>query len=187
MKRQDDGYTLVLVVVVLLVLSILSAGLLSTTLINLKNQRASVDRMAEKYVAQGELEKEIAKLEQQLKAASESSIKIDPVSSFEPGKYPGVTFPVEEEHYWIIAVTDWFADLPVEELTVGTKNPKTNEFSCLITRSVSTEKTEITAVLHICGLVEKVETDETTGNEIEFQVTFQEISYQAYQIGGAVE
>ena len=66
MKKHDEGYVMLLVVVVILVLSIVSASLMSMTVANLKNQRNSVNRMKEKYSAQGELEKEIAKIQRSI-------------------------------------------------------------------------------------------------------------------------
>ena len=71
MKKHDEGYVMLLVVVVILVLSIVSASLMSMTVANLKNQRNSVDRMQEKYSAQGELEKEIAKFQSRIPADEE--------------------------------------------------------------------------------------------------------------------
>lgn len=49
MKKHNEGYVLVLVLVVILVISLLSAAILSFSLKNLQNQQAAVDRMEEEY------------------------------------------------------------------------------------------------------------------------------------------
>ena len=64
MKKHDEGYALVLVLVVVLVLNIAAMGLMTLTLNNLKTQRNLVDRMVDKYDAQGEIEKVVAQLNQ---------------------------------------------------------------------------------------------------------------------------
>ena len=64
MKKHDEGYALVLVLVVVLVLNIAAVGLMTLTLNNLKTQRNLVDRMVDKYAAQGEIEKVVAQLNQ---------------------------------------------------------------------------------------------------------------------------
>ena len=72
MKKHDEGYALVLVLVVILVLGIVASSLLSFALSNLKNQRASIDRMADKYEAAGEIEKLVAVLSEPYEKQIES-------------------------------------------------------------------------------------------------------------------
>ena len=62
MKKHNEGYALVLVLVVLVVLSLVSVALMSVGLRNLKNQKAVGERMQDKYAAQGEIEKLTAAL-----------------------------------------------------------------------------------------------------------------------------
>lgn len=62
MRKHDEGYALVLVLVVMVVLSIAATSLMSVGLRNLKGQQAVGDRMVDKYAAQGEIEKLIATL-----------------------------------------------------------------------------------------------------------------------------
>ena len=59
MKKHNEGYTLVLVMVVLIVLSLLSTLILSASLRNLESQQNSVERMQDRYTARGQLEKMI--------------------------------------------------------------------------------------------------------------------------------
>lgn len=63
MKKHNEGYSLVLVLVVLTVLSLVASFILSFSLRNLQSQTASVERMEQKYAAAGEIEKIVAQLE----------------------------------------------------------------------------------------------------------------------------
>ena len=62
MKKHNEGYTLPLVLVVMIVLSLVALGVMSVSLHNLQAQQASIQRMESKYAAQGELEKAVANL-----------------------------------------------------------------------------------------------------------------------------
>lgn len=73
MKKHNEGYALVLVLVVLAVLSLVAMAMTAASLKNLQNQQASIERMEAKYAAQGEIEKVIAKLDQQIENATEVS------------------------------------------------------------------------------------------------------------------
>lgn len=63
MKKHNEGYSLVLVLVVLTVLSLVASFILSFSLRNLQSQTASVTRMQDEYKAAGEIEKIVAQLE----------------------------------------------------------------------------------------------------------------------------
>ena len=62
MKKHNEGYSLVLVLVVLTVIGLISAFILTFSLNNLKNQQASVERMQARYKVVGEIEKTVATL-----------------------------------------------------------------------------------------------------------------------------
>ena len=63
MRKYNEGYSLVLVLVVLTVIALLATFILSFSLSNLQNQQASLNRMQEDYAAAGEIEKYVAKIE----------------------------------------------------------------------------------------------------------------------------
>ena len=78
MRKYNEGYALVLVLVVLTVIGLLATFILSFSLSNLQNQQASLNRMQEEYVAAGEIEKSIVKLESQIDAeVGEITVVID--------------------------------------------------------------------------------------------------------------
>ena len=78
MRTYNEGYSLVLVLVVLTVIALLATFILSFSLSNLQNQQASLNRMQEEYAAAGEIEKSIVKLESQIDAeVEEITVVID--------------------------------------------------------------------------------------------------------------
>lgn len=62
-KRYDDGYVLVYVVVVIVILSILVPAACANSLRNLKAQQASVERMQQLYEAEGQIERFVAEMQ----------------------------------------------------------------------------------------------------------------------------
>ena len=65
MKKNNDGYVLPFVLVVMIVLCIISTSLMTAALRNLQMQQKFTERMVDKYAAQGEIEKVIACLSQE--------------------------------------------------------------------------------------------------------------------------
>lgn len=63
MKKHDEGYVLAFVLVVMVVLCLVALSIMSISLRNLQNQQASIQRMEDKYAAQGAIEKVVAQLE----------------------------------------------------------------------------------------------------------------------------
>ena len=61
--KRNDGYALSYVLVILLVLSVIAISTLSAPLRNLQTQQTSIERMQEKYLAQGKIEQMIAEIE----------------------------------------------------------------------------------------------------------------------------
>lgn len=101
MKKHDEGYALVLVLVVVLVLNIAAVGLMTLTLNNLKTQRNLVDRMVDKYAAQGEIEKVVAQLSQkkEFEVAAEPDLKeaiTQWMGTCVEGEYKNVEYKVEK-------------------------------------------------------------------------------------------
>ena len=63
MKKHDEGYALVFVVVVMAVLMLVALSVMSLSLRNLQSQQNSIERMEAKYAAQGQVEIIQAELE----------------------------------------------------------------------------------------------------------------------------
>lgn len=76
MKKHNEGYTLPLVMVVMVILCLVAVSIMSVALRNLKAQQASVQRMQDQYVAAGMIEKVVAQLEATDKNTTASLITI---------------------------------------------------------------------------------------------------------------
>lgn len=66
MKKHDEGYVLAFVMVVIVVLCLVAVSLMSVSLRNLETQNASVERMQDKYAAQGMIEQVVAAIDSEL-------------------------------------------------------------------------------------------------------------------------
>ena len=137
MKKHDEGYALVLVLVVVLVLNIAAVGLMTLTLNNLKTQRNLVDRMVDKYDAQGEIEKAVANLDAKLK---EETPKDDTIYA---GPEDAVVKWLEEKLGKVVTVE--------EDTVVG----KTFAYTIPLQASSKSGKTTIKCELTITGTVEQ--------------------------------
>ena len=60
MRKNNDGYVLPFVLVVMIVLCIISTSLMTAALMNLRIQQRFTEQMKDKYAAQGEIEKIVA-------------------------------------------------------------------------------------------------------------------------------
>lgn len=63
MKKHDEGYVLAYVVVIMAVLTTIALSVMSVSLSNLQKQRAEVERMQDKYAAEGAIEQAIEIIE----------------------------------------------------------------------------------------------------------------------------
>ena len=90
MRRHNEGYALVLVLVVLIVLSLLSTFLMSASLRNLESQQSSLTQMQDRYTAQGEIEKIVGQLKTQssveLQDSEDHSVCFDTVENTVEGE-----------------------------------------------------------------------------------------------------
>ena len=203
MKKHDEGYTLVLVVVIILVLGIMSAALMSLTVTNLRNQRNSVNRMQEKYSAQGAVEIAVAELEAQIE---EKLVEIPADEKIEIPYQSGA----EDEAYPLAAVTQWIELMGLtSESDPNSVKIDGETFSFEIPKTVKSEtgKTQVDFVLKVTGNVKEedssadtdlptepdpeTETPGDTGTDFVriYEITFGEMKYASYDVmdieGGA--
>lgn len=75
MLKRNEGYALTYVLVVLMVLAIIATAVMAPPLRNLQMQQASIERMQEKYIAQGMIEQVVAQLEKQTERPSADIIE----------------------------------------------------------------------------------------------------------------
>ena len=62
MKKHNEGYTLPLVMVVLLVLAIVAVTIMTTSLKNMQRQQGFIETMKAQYAAQGQIEAIVGQL-----------------------------------------------------------------------------------------------------------------------------
>lgn len=80
MKKNNEGYVLAMVMVVIAVLAVVASTMLSVGLRNVQTQQIAVDRMQAKYEAEGEIQKviaELALLKQEINAESKEQAQND--------------------------------------------------------------------------------------------------------------
>ena len=98
MRKHNEGYALVLVLVVLIVLALLSTIILTGAQRNLDAQVTSVEYMKAKYQAQGEIEKIVGKLEA-LEAGQVADVQF-------AGEDPAVEIDAENKTVTVTACCD---------------------------------------------------------------------------------
>lgn len=172
MKKHDEGYSLLLVVVVILVLSILSAALMTAAVSNVKGQRASINRMKDKYAAQGEVEMLVAKLSQ------ENTITLSETDDFKTKLAAGISDDYGITVYDINVVID-DVETGDEGETVTTIQYKT--FSYKTSGEVEKGSARITYTIEFSGTIGEQEESDTLNNR-EYTLTTDKVTYETFEI-----
>jgi hypothetical protein len=157
-KKHDEGYALVLVLVVVLVLNIAAMGLMTLTLNNLKTQRNLVDRMVDKYAAQGEIEIAVANLDAKLKEETPEDVNL----------YAG---PEE-------AVAKWLTDKAIGNVNLDHINVNDKQFAYTIPLDNSTGNANTTIK---CELVINGTVEEKPAGSQKFEVKYLGYQYASYE------
>ena len=69
MRKRDEGYALAFVLVVVVVICLVAVSMMTVSLRNLEAQTASVERMKDKYEAQGIVEQIVSSIDSEFKCA----------------------------------------------------------------------------------------------------------------------
>ena len=161
MKKHNEGYTLVLVLVVMLVLTTVATAILTFSVSNLKNQQGMVDRMEAKYAAQGEIEKIVGQLDKS-KVFNENS-----------------------EQNTIKAMKTWLEGIFVGQ-TINITKDDSGVLTCSVSISADGEKNgyryTASCAIDISGKINAVTSGEVTTGYMISNITFKHTSYE---IGGA--
>lgn len=177
MKKHDEGYALILVLVIFVVLSILSFAVMSIGLTNLKNQKEFQKRMEDKYAAQGQIEKIIAVL------SEKASLEV------ERDKKPEE--PLENWFKAIAEVSEAGGDLAVEATVTETtaEGLKSGTYSGTVTLDITQETMRIRCKLAFYGSFAQ---RDTLSNPSVYDITPDKVEYLSYDIsriseGGGAE
>ena len=189
MKKHDEGYALLLVVVTLLVLAIMSAALMSMGVRNLKNQKASLEQMVDKYDAQGEVEKVVAKLSQN------TTLDKDSINTFEEKLTEWVEGAGDVEWSSALTLTPETDSTESTEPTdpTGATDPTQPEeeiikgtYSGVLTLTVPKESVKIQCELIISGSYEE-KTSGLLAEDNVYEITPNEVVYGQYVISHTSE
>lgn len=161
MKKHDEGYALVLVLVVVLVLNIAAVGLMTLTLNNLKTQRNLVDRMVNKYAAQGEIEIKVAEMDANLAAEDRYEVNIGSA-----GENPSQA-----------AVNTWLEERLHDDFEIVERTIDGETFTYVISlKSSDSEKVTIACKLAISGKVKGID-----GEPLQFEIEYLGYQYASYE------
>ena len=119
MKKHNDGYVLPFVLVVLVVVCFVAVTLMSSALTNLQRQKASVQRMEDKYVAQ-----DVAALADSVNCAYEETIPEDATEEQKKPKYAveSVLTKIFGAREWNVALSETFSY--EEDISFGAQTVK---------------------------------------------------------------
>ena len=161
MKKNNDGYVLPFVLVVMIVLCIMSASLMTAAFRNLQMQQKFTDRMVDKYEAQGEIEKIVAQLKQDIviKGNESEELTAEELTPENLAKSLGLT----DDKVRILEVTQ--ADTEIKEDEMREEDEQTDEKKSLdfIVSLTSTSSSEATTIA--CELLVSAEYSSTQDTE----------------------
>ena len=176
MRKYDEGYTVPLVLVVMVILVMVASLVLAGSLQTAKAQQQAIAQMQEKYQAQGQIEMLVAQLLTESEYASmmeitEIATKDHIIALCGSAGVTLVTDDVTNEAGEIIIAKPAYS---LEKDALTEKNVLTY---CFTVKSQYND-TQITAQLTlVCDIVE----NEANGNKT---VSLPKITYETYQIGG---
>lgn len=121
MKKYNEGYSLVLVLVVMTVLCLIASFILSFSLQNLQTQTASVERMQDRYKTAGEIEKIAGQLDALIQGSSESPVEIvnAVISEEDPNKIEGTVSSGTVQIDYVLELTEADCMEDHNKVTIG--------------------------------------------------------------------
>lgn len=165
MRKNNDGYVLPFVLVVMIVLCIISTSLMTAALRNLQMQQRFTERMVDKYAAQGEIEKAVAQLQQEIVIEGESE-----------------ELTAEEVAEALKSTNDCILEVIPVDKTAGEDETAEKEKSFDFTLSLrsSSEATTIDCVVALSAEYTSEQVVETSQYKYTIKVT--NLTYQSYEI-----
>ena len=179
MKKNNDGYVLPFVLVVMIVLCIMSASLMTAAFRNLQMQQKFTDRMVDKYAAQGKIEKAVAQLKQDL--FTQDIVIEDSASGAPTAEELAHKLGLTADKVRIIEATR--ADIETEEDETSEGDEQTDEKKSLdftVSLDASSEATTIACELLISA---KYTSEQVDGSATyKHTITVEKITYKSYEI-----
>ena len=177
MKKRNGGYALPLVLVVMAVLCLIATAVLTNARQGLSSQRASIQRMQEKYAAQGAIEQVVAQIK--IGSTDPHTAFLSHLETLCAGVYGT---DAEEDPHIIVRPNDEGEKL---QITVGDEDTDGSYAFTLESRYGSVQ---IACKLVIYGAVEHSTHIDAVGNNITlYKITPREMVYAEYAIEGVAE
>lgn len=188
MKKGTEGYVLIYVLVVFVLLGLACTAVCTFALNGLKTQRAALENDRQRYAAEGLVEQAVARL-------------LD--ADLGVVKLTGSGFDTADEARGalVIAYKDWIEDPENSDLTVGstTSSWDSENKNCTFETEIRAEKDgqQVSAVLSVTlaanvssysvnvGEPDPVTGVQPTETRYEYSVTSAELAYDSYQIQAA--
>lgn len=179
MRKNNDGYVLPFVLVVMIVLTIIATSLMTAALRNLQSQQKFTERMETKYAAEGEIEKIVAQL------SCEENF-----AAFEYSHTQATGLPWPENAYIEEQVKNKISSFGTSDIIVydeleitGEDADSEKKISCKITVKSSKENPIITAVIEMSGKLTKQDRNAGVGgSKPTFSITDIKMKYNSYKI-----
>ena len=192
MKKHDDGYVLPFVLMVMIVLCILSTSLMTAALRNLKNQQKFTEQMAEKYAAEGEIEKIVAQLSREVHF-KDLKYTLPEGTETERPELEGEAIKSDILNRIKSLVDEDLVECSEDKIII-TDNEEEKYVSCILKVKSSKESPIITAEIELSGaiVIQPPEDEVTSGDpgttEKTYSISDLKLTYKSYEIsrgGGA--
>lgn len=172
MKKHDEGYVLPFVLIAVLVISLVIASVMTIPLRNLRSQQAVIERMQDRYQAEGAIEKFVAELQNvnTFTCSSESECK-EKLEAIITDICNGIYDNTEETED-----SETTIDAPVLPDNV-TEEPQSFEFTIVLKSVYNTA--QITAEVIYTGQISEMQEDAAS---YKYTITSPCISYENYEI-----
>lgn len=167
MRKHNEGYALPFVLVVMTVLALVATSMMTLALRNLQNQRASVERMQDRYTAEGAIEIVVARLSDE---GELTSLTGDSVDEAIRGKLNKICDAVNENSEDAVYVPD--PEDAAQAIDEGTAAGFEYQFEIISTSG----SVQITCELKLSG---SASWDYTTST---YNITSPQIDYISYEI-----
>lgn len=186
MRKNNEGYVLPFVLVVMIVLTIIATSLMTAALRNLQSQQKFTERMVDKYQAEGEIEKIVAQL---------SALSTLTPTAGKPSDEAAI-FTQFENHIKDITKPDADGIEAIVKIERITNEPQSIDsesddvqFEYKIEINIESLRTEVTSEMLFSGKIEVVEETkgiDITGNTPEVVYTIKifdtKVNYNTYEI-----
>lgn len=173
MRKNNDGYVLPFVLVVMIVLTIIATSLMTAALRNLQSQQKFTERMVDKYQAEGEIEKIVAQLAQNIVSEGNKSETMDSTALHNILKTTVGSVYVNEEILEVTQADDKVTDIQKDE-----------PFTFVVALNYANEKTTVNCELLLTAKYVSDAEPEQLYQDATFKYTISvtKLSYNSYEI-----